>query len=104
MGKPASSPRTSSRPPLVVDYAVNGVVTIAAKIFASLFMSLFFVMRLSARLPGEKPESAKTNKGSDVVCILQERFPGWAVYQSKETFQSSRHTEKRTAAGRGFFL
>jgi len=102
MGKPSTSPRKSFGPPLVVDYAVSGLVTVAAKIFSSLFMSLFFLMRLpaklSARLRGEKPEPAKRDKRPEVVCIAQERFPGWVVYQGKEEFPISRHTEKRTAA------
>lgn len=102
MGKPSSSLRTSFGPPLVVDYAVSGLVTVAAKVFSSLFMSLFFVMRLpamlSARLRGEKPEPAKRDKRPEVVCISQERFPGWVVYQTKEEFPTSRHAEKRTAA------
>ncbi|QEE29094.1 hypothetical protein FTW19_14465 [Terriglobus albidus] len=102
MGKPSSSPHTSFGPPPVVDYAVSGLVTVAAKVFSSLFMSLFFVMRipamLSARLRGEKPEPAKSDKRPEVVCISQERFPGWVVYQSKESFAASKYTEKRIAA------
>ena len=102
MGKPSSSPRTPLSPSLVVDYAVSSLVTIAAKVFSSLFMSLFFVMRvrrtLTGRLRGEKPEPAKREKRPEVVCTLQERFPGWAVYQSKESFAASKHTEKRIAA------
>ena len=107
MGKPTPFPRTSSRPPRVADYAVSGFVTVVAEVCASLFMALFFVMwlsdKLAARLRGEKPAPAKSDKGSDksseVVCILQERFPGWAVYQSKEAAPGSRQIQKRTAAG-----
>lgn len=102
MGKPSSSPRTSSGLSLVVDYALCALVTVAAEVFSSLFMSLFFVMRiretLTARLRGEKPAPAKSDKRPEVVCILHERFPGWAVYQSKESFAASNYTEKRIAA------
>lgn len=104
MGKPTSSLRTSSRPPVVVDYAVSGLVTVAAKVFASLFMSLFFMMRLpgmvAARLRGEKPEPAKSDNRPEVVYILQERFPGWAVYQTKGKSPTPGRTEKLTAASK----
>jgi len=111
MGKPTPFPHTSSRPPRVADYAVSGFVTVSAEVFASLFMALFFVMRLSdklaGRLRGNKPAPAKSDKDSDknpeVVCILQERFPGWAVYQSKEAAPVSRQIPKRTAAGNAIF-